>query len=136
MLFHDSLVRIRYAETDAMGVVHHRNYIVWFEVARTEWLEVQGYSYAEFEKSGFYLVVTEVGARYLRPARYGHDVITRAILAEARSRAVRFDYEVRHAATGDLLVTGFSQHILTDHSGNIRKFPAHLWDALQRAKEA
>ena len=128
---HESLIRVRYAETDAMGVVHHSSYIVWFELARTEWLEARGFSYAEFEATGYYLVVTEIGARYLRPARYGHDVIVRAELAEAKSRGLRFDYEVRHGATQEKLMSGFSRHILTDHQGAIRKFPEYLWDAIR-----
>ncbi|MBA3533665.1 MAG: acyl-CoA thioesterase [Ardenticatenales bacterium] len=135
MYSHESLIRVRYAETDAMGVVHHSSYIVWFELARTDWLEARGYSYAEFEATGYYLVVTEIGARYLRPARYGHDVIVRATLTEPRSRGLRYDYEVRHGGTQEVLITGFSRHILTDHQGNIRKFPAYMWETLQGPKE-
>jgi acyl-CoA thioester hydrolase len=126
MYTHDSRVTVRYAETDAMGVVHHRNYIVWFELGRTEWLEALGYSYAEFERSGFFLVVSEVGLRYLRPARYGDTVIVRTQPDEIKSRAIRFRYEVLHSASGATLVTGFTRHILTDHEGNIRTWPEHM----------
>lgn len=123
---HVSRIAIRYAETDAMGVVHHASYLVWFEVGRTEWLQARGYSYAEFEQTGFYLVVAEVGLRYLRPARYGHDVLLHTFAREVQSRAVRFEYEVRHATTDELLVTGFSRHILTGHDGAIRRFPPEM----------
>lgn len=132
---HDSRISVRYAETDAMGIVHHASYIVWFELARTEWLAARGYSYAEFEQSGYYLVVAEVGSRYLQPARYGHDVIVRATANDVKSRSVRFDYEVRHAESDAMLVTGFTRHILTDHGGVVRKFPAHMLEVIRGESE-
>ncbi|MGH2544492.1 MAG: acyl-CoA thioesterase, partial [Ardenticatenaceae bacterium] len=124
---HESHIAVRYAETDAMGVVHHGSYVVWFEVGRTEWLQSLGYHYSDFEQSGFYLVVAEIGLRYLRPARYGDTVIVRTSATEIKSRAIRFQYDIYRAADQDLLVTGFTRHILTDHEGNIRKFPDYMW---------
>ena len=123
---HETRIKVRYAETDAMGIVHHCNYIIWFEVGRTEWMAARGYSYAEFEQTGYYLVVSEVGARYTQPTRYGDDVILRTYVSEVKSRAVRFEYEVLHADSRERLVTGFTRHILTDHEGHVRKFPAHM----------
>jgi acyl-CoA thioester hydrolase len=127
---HESRIRVRYAETDAMGVVHHSSYIIWFELGRTEWLEARGYSYADFEKSGYYLVVAEVGARYMRPARYGDEVLLQTTASDVRSRTVRFDYEVRNSQGGELLVSGFTRHVLTDHSGAVRKFPDYMWQLI------
>lgn len=129
---HDSRIAVRYAETDAMGVVHHASYIVWFEVGRTEWLAARGYSYAAFEKSGFFLVVAEIGSRYLQPVRYGDPIILRTTPSEVQSRAIRFEYEIRHEETDTLLATGFTRHILTDHQGTIRRFPAHMMELIQR----
>jgi acyl-CoA thioester hydrolase len=126
MDFHDSQIRVRYAETDAMGIVHHSSYIVWFEVGRTEWLEARGYSYAEFEKTGFFLVVSEIGVRYLQAARYGDTVLLRTRASEVKSRAIRFEYEVLRADTETVLVKGFSRHILTDHEGNVRTWPESM----------
>ncbi len=127
MKSHDSKIQVRYAETDAQGVVHHASYVVWFEVGRTDWLEARGYSYAEFEQSGYYLVVAEIGLRYLGPVRYGDPITLRTTATEVKSRAVRFDYEVLRTGSGHSLVTGFSRHVLTDHAGAVRKFPGYMW---------
>ncbi len=77
---------VRYAETDQMGVVHHAEYIVWFEEGRSAWIRALGSNYAEFEASGLYLTVIEVFARYLAPARYGRQVTVRTWREELRSR--------------------------------------------------
>lgn len=131
MYEHESRIAVRYAETDAMGVVHHASYLVWFEVARTDWLEALGYSYAAFEREGFFLIVSEVGLRYRRPTRYGETVAVRVQPSQLKSRAIRFEYEVRNASSGELLVTGFTSHILTDHQGNIRTWPAGVLALIQ-----
>ncbi len=132
MHVHESHIAVRYAETDAMGVVHHASYIVWYEVGRTEWLQALNYSYAEFERSGFYLVVAEIGARYVRPIRYGDPVLLRTRVGELKSRSIRFDYEVEHPESGEMYANGFSRHILTDHQGAIRKWPEAMWQILMR----
>ncbi len=130
---HETHIRVRYAETDAMGIVHHSNYIIWFEVGRTELMATRGYTYAEFEKKGYYLVVSEVGARYARPARYGEDIILRTYVSEVKTRAVRFEYEILEAESRQSLVTGFTRHILTDHQGRVRKFPPDMMTLLKEA---
>lgn len=129
---HDCRISVRYAETDAMGIVHHANYFIWFEVGRTEWLAARGYSYAQLEQSGYYLVVAEISARYGQPARYGHDIILRTHASSIKSRAIGFDYEVLHAETGSPLVTGHSRHILTDHEGRVRTFPPHVLELIKK----
>ena len=130
---HETRIRVRYAETDAMGIVHHSNYIIWFEVGRTELMATRGYTYAEFEKTGYYLVVSEVGARYARPARYGDDIILRTSVSEVKTRAVRFEYEILEAESGQALVTGFTRHILTNHQGRVRKFPPDMMALLKES---
>jgi acyl-CoA thioester hydrolase len=120
------ILAVRYAETDAMGVVHHASYIVWFEVARTEWLAAQGYRYADLEKQGFFLVVAEVNARYLKPVRYGDPVVVRSHPTEVKSRAIRFAYEVICSDTGEVHVTGSTRHICTDRQGRVAKIPDYL----------
>ncbi len=126
MYIHDSHIAVRYAETDAMGVVHHASYVVWFEVARTEWLAAQGYRYADLEKDGFFLVVAEVNVRYLRPVKYGDDIIVRSHPTEVKSRAIEFSYEVVNAATNEVYVTATTRHICTDRTGKVTRIPAHI----------
>lgn len=128
-----SVIRVRYAETDAMGIVHHTAYIVWFEVGRSEWMRQRGSSYAAFEASGYLLPVSEVGARYLMPARYDEMVVIRTWVAELKSRKLRFNYEIVRQSNGELLVTGFTTHIVTDHSGRVKTFPAEVRKLLDEA---
>ncbi|MBI3943137.1 MAG: acyl-CoA thioesterase [Chloroflexi bacterium] len=129
-----STLRVRYAETDAMGIVHHTAYIIWFEVGRSDWMRQRGSSYADFEASGYLLPVSEVGARYLVPARYDELVIVRTWVAELKSRKLRFNYEIVRERDGTLLVTGFSTHIVTDRSGRVTTFPPDVRQIL--AQEA
>ena len=102
-------VEVRYAETDQMGVVHHANYIVWFEHVRTHLCAMSGFHYADIEKMGFLLMVTGVEVRYKRPARYG-DVVKIVCWGEKMgSRGLRFAYEVKKA--DEVLATGASDHV-------------------------
>jgi acyl-CoA thioester hydrolase len=119
-------LRVRYAETDAMGIVYHANYIVWFEVGRGEYIHQQGGDYAEFEAQGYYLPVTELDARFLAPARYGDLVTVRTWVEEARSRGVTFAYEVIMKETRQTLATGHTRHICIDREGQIRRLPQKL----------
>ena len=102
-------VEVRYAETDQMGVVHHANYIVWFELARTNLCARSGFHYADIERLGYLLMVTGVEARYHRPARYGDVVQVICWCERMGSRSLRFAYEVRKA--GERLATGATEHI-------------------------
>jgi acyl-CoA thioester hydrolase len=124
-------LRVRYAETDAMGIVYHANYIVWFEVGRGAYIRQQGGDYAEFEAQGCYLPVTELDARFLAPARYGDLVTVRAWIEEARSRGVTFAYEVIMKETGQTLATGHTRHLCVDREGQIRRLPQKLRALLQ-----
>jgi acyl-CoA thioester hydrolase len=102
-------VEVRYAETDQMGVVHHANYVVWFELARTRLCSQSGFHYADIERLGFLLMVTGVEVRYHRPARYGEVVQVACWCERMASRGLRFAYEVRK--DGERLVTGATDHI-------------------------
>ena len=113
----------RYAETDAMGIVHHASYIVYFEEGRSNYARQRGSDYASFERSGFYLTVAEVGARYSQPARYSQRLTVRCWLAEMKSRSLTFNYEIVDADSGDVLVTGFSRHICITHDGQVARIP-------------
>lgn len=105
-------VEVRYAETDQMGVVHHANYVVWFELARTRLCAVSGFHYADVERSGYLLMVTGVEARYHKPARYGDVVQVHCWCERMGSRGLRFAYEVKNGA--ERLATGATDHIWID----------------------
>jgi len=135
----EATLRVRYAETDAMGIVYHSNYIVWFEVGRGEYMRQQGGDYAQWEAGGYYLPVIEVQARYLAPARYGDLVKVRTRVEEARSRQVTFAYEVVMAEavstseTGQLLATGRTKHFCVDEEGAIKTIPQEVREMLGRS---
>ncbi len=116
--------RVRYAETDAMGITHHANYIVYFEEARSHYSRAQGADYAEFERSGFWLTVAEVHARYLIPTHYAQEIIARCWVEELKSRAVAFGYEIVDAESGQVCVTGLSRHVCITHDGRVARIPA------------
>jgi acyl-CoA thioester hydrolase len=114
-------LRVRYAETDQMGIVHHANYLVWMEVARTELCRMRGISYREMEeRSGLHLVVAEVRCRYLQPARYDDEILASAWLESAHPRMVEFAYEIRRAADATLLATGTTKHIFVKNGKPVK----------------
>ncbi|MDX2160527.1 MAG: thioesterase family protein [bacterium] len=119
----ETIIRARYAETDAQGVVHHSNYIVWFEAARSDYSRERGHSYAEFEQQGRMLMVSEIQVRYIRPTVYDQVVVVRAWIETMKSRQVVFGYEVCDAASRDTLVTGTTKHICVDRSGRVVPIP-------------
>ncbi|HEX5757942.1 MAG TPA: thioesterase family protein [Thermoanaerobaculia bacterium] len=106
---HEVEVEVRYAETDQMAVVHHAQYVVWFELARTRLCALSGTSYAEIERRGWLLMVTAVAVRYRRPARYGDTARVACWIERLGSRGLRFAYEVRRG--GELLVSGTTEHV-------------------------
>jgi acyl-CoA thioester hydrolase len=129
--WHETEVRVRYAETDAMGIVHHANYLVWFEAARSEFCRSKGFSYKEMEDEGETLmVVAESYCRYKSPAHY-EDVLTiRTKIGEIRSRSLRFIYEVHRAADETLIAEGETLHLVTDREQKVRKIPDIYRDRL------
>ncbi len=110
----ESRVRVRYKETDQMGIAHHSNYLVWFEVGRTDLCRAAGITYAEIEARGYLLVVTEIGCRYRSPFRYDEEVLIRTSIAGASSRSMSFAYELYDAAGTDLRASGLSTHLWLD----------------------
>jgi len=112
MQSHQTRVRVRYAETDQMGVVYYANYLVWMEVARVELCKALGFRYRDMElEDGVMLAVIEAQCRYLHPARFDEEVIVETRIAEASSRLVEFAYEMRLADNGRKLATGSTRHI-------------------------
>ncbi|MEK6371832.1 MAG: thioesterase family protein [Acidobacteriota bacterium] len=109
--FVESRTRVRYAETDQMAIAHHANYIVWFEIGRTDLCRAAGFPYKQIEERGLILVVTEVVCRYRAPYRYDDEVVIRTSVAEAASRMMKFAYELYDAAGERLHATGSSSHV-------------------------
>jgi acyl-CoA thioester hydrolase len=117
---------VRYAETDRMGVVYHANYLIWFEVGRTDLLRVSGWSYRAMEADGFSLPVVEAYCTYRQPARYDDDldIVTHgALLSPVR---VRFDYQVVRASDSALLAEGHTVHASLDPRGKPRRLPERV----------
>lgn len=114
---------VRYAETDAMGIVHHASYVVYFEEGRSHYSRVRGADYADFERSGYYFAVSEIHARYKMPARYGQQITVRCWIEDLQSRSVTFAYEIVDKETGVVHVTGYSKHICITHDGRVTKIP-------------
>ena len=123
--------RVRYAETDQMGWVHHANYLVWFELARTALCRLSGRSYAEIERLGWLLVVTATETRHTGGARYGETVRVAAWIDRLGSRGLRFAYEVRHG--DEVLATGATEHVWVEAaSGKPCRTPEPLRDEFTR----
>lgn len=97
-----------------MGIAHHANYIVWYEIGRTDLCRMAGFPYPEIEARGYLLVVTEIGCRYRIPYRYDDEVVIRTYLVESASRAMRFQYELYDAAGETLHADGHSRHFWVD----------------------
>jgi acyl-CoA thioester hydrolase len=110
-------------ETDAMGVVHHAAYLIYFEEARSHYMRELGSDYANIEVNGFRLPVSEVGLRYVGSLRYGDKVKIRAWVEENKSRKIRFAYSVSKEDENSELVSGFTQHIWTDLNGKVTRAP-------------
>ena len=115
-------IRVRYGETDQMGVVHHANYLAWMEVARVAYCSAAGFQYRDMEElGGIFLVVTEALCRYRAPARFDDDIRLSCWVLESRSRTVRFAYEMHR--DGELLATGETLHAVTDTKGTMIRMP-------------
>jgi acyl-CoA thioester hydrolase len=112
----ESRTRVRYKETDQMAIAHHANYVVWFEIGRTDFCREAGFPYREIEERGLILVVTEVVCRYRIPYRYDDEVVIRTSLAGAGSRMMRFAYELRDASGEKLHASGTSSHVWVDRT--------------------
>src|SRR6476469_5052383 len=116
--------RVRYAETDQMGVAYHANYFVWMEVGRVEYCRAAGVVYRDLEANeGVLLAVAEVGCRFAQPAHYDDEIIVRTTIPEANPRLVRFEYEILHAESLRLLATGFTRHVFLNRNMRPTKLP-------------
>jgi acyl-CoA thioester hydrolase len=122
--YHDATVRVRYAETDQMGVVYHGNYFVWFEVGRVELIRALGIEYKRMEiEDDCHIVVADARCRYQLPARYDEVLRVRTRIADSRNRVVKFSYELLRDSDRKLLATGETTHIICGSNGRPKLLP-------------
>ena len=120
----ETRVRVRYAETDQMGVVYHSNHLIWFEVGRVEFMRQLGFSYRDMERDdGRFIAVAEVTCRYRAPAYYDEEVVVRTRLKTVRDSVIVFTYELSRAENGTLLAEGETTHIVTDSKMKVATLP-------------
>ena len=137
MIWHQTEIRVRYAETDQMGIVHNSNYLVWFEVGRSEFCRARGFSYKEMEeKDNALMVVAESYCRYKSPAYYEDLLTVRTRVEEIRSRSLRFIYEIYRASDDALLAEGETLHLVTDENKKVRSLPTSYKEKLTSSEIA
>ena len=120
---HTTEIKVRYAETDNMGIVYYANYLVWFEVGRTEYLLAQGLDYRDVEKDGLFMAVVESYCAYKVPARYGDIVIIEAQPSDVKHSSMKFNYKVTRKEDRLLLAQGYTTHVLIDKNMQPKKIP-------------
>lgn len=131
-----SELRVRYAETDQMGVAYHANYLVWCEVGRTDLIRSLHGSYRDVEREGVGLAVSEATIRYHAPARYEDLIVVETTVEAVASRTVTFAYSISKADSGQRLATASTTLICIDRTGRVTTMPIPLRDALQSAVSA
>ena len=120
----ETRLRVRYAETDQMGVVYHANYIIWMEVGRVEYFRAAGLRYRDLERDdGILLLVAEVGCRFQSPAAYDEEVLVRTRVVAASPRMIHFEYELLAAEDGRALAHGFTKHVFCGRDRRPTKLP-------------
>jgi len=124
--------RVRYAETDAMGVVYYANYLVWMEIGRTDYCRSVGFSYRDMEGDHGNMAVAEASCRYLMPARYDDEILVRTTIHRLAKRVVDFSYAVSNAETGQLLAEGKTVHIMVGKDGKTRSMPEQYYAMLKK----
>ncbi len=126
-----SEVRVRYAETDQMGVAHHSSYVAWLELARVDWLRAAGLDYAEIERGGVFFPVVELQIRYRAPARFDEVLQVTTWLQELGSRRFAMAYEIQKA--GGVVASARTVHVPQDAAGRARRLPTELFRTFQEA---
>lgn len=131
---HDCEFRVRYSETDQMGVVYHAEYLVWCEVGRTEFIRARGMPYAEMERRGAMLAVADASLRFHASARYDDLIRVETTLSAVKSRAITFDYVIRNAESGAKLVTARTLLVSLDRDGRPVPLPPEIRAVLESAQ--
>jgi len=130
-------LRVRYAETDQMGVVYYANYLIWFEIGRTDFCLQHGFAYRDMEQGdGLYIMVAEARCRYKAPARYDDEIVVRTRLTGMRRRVLIFGYEVYKQSSDELIAEGETVHVITDRDGRPRSLPEKYRELLLGKSES
>jgi|SRR5688572_2352989 len=130
---HDIELRVRYGETDRMGVVYHAEYLAWCEMGRTEYIRSLGMSYAEMERRGVPLAVAEATIRYHAPAKYDDLIRVSTVLSRQGSRTLTFDYVITHAESGQRLASASTTLVALDRDGKATTMPPDIRALLSRS---
>jgi len=125
-------VRVRFCETDLMGIVHHGSYAAYLEVARVEWLRRRGVAYATWAQRGLHLAVVELSLKYRAPARFDDEIDVEATLGARRAASIRFDYRLVRVADGTVLGEGSTLLACVDAQGAVRRIHEEMADVLSR----
>ena len=133
----ETRIRVRYAETDQMGVVYHSNHFIWFEVGRVELLRQLGFSYKQMElEDDCFIAVVDARCRYKAPVRYDDEVVVRTRLKHVREKVIHFGYELRSADGDRLLAEGETTHIVADSKLKPRRLPEKYMRVFRAAAES
>ena len=131
-MLHEARLRVRYAETDQMGVVYYANYYVWMEIGRVELVRALGINYHDIERSdGLLLSVVESQCRYMAPAKYDDEIVVATEIASSNARLVEFEYRIRHAASNRPLARGTTKHMWVNREFKPTKLPERYLQMLQ-----
>jgi len=128
-------LRVRFYETDLMGIVHHGSYVGYLEVARVEWLRRRGVAYATWARRGLHLAVVDLALKYRAPARFDDEIDVEAALGEWRAASIRFDYRVLRASDGLLLAEGSTRLACVDDKGALKRIHDEMSDVLARGEQ-
>ena len=138
MKVNETVLKVRYVETDQMGIVHHSNYFPWFEVGRTEFIKALGMSYSDIESRGVSLPLVECGCRFKIPAKYEDEIIVKTFIEQLESIKIRFRYDIIRQSDSKLLAEGFTFHAFVDKKFkpiNIKKRNQGIWDLMYSGLE-
>jgi len=125
-----SRIRVRYGETDQMGVVYYANYLVWFEVARTEYCRVLSFPYTEWEKQGVFLPAVESHARYRHSLRYDEVALVKTSVQEVKPHTITFSYQVIREEDDRLAAEGWTRHAFCGSDGGLVRRPEPFYSLL------
>jgi acyl-CoA thioester hydrolase len=129
-------VRVRFCDTDLMGIVHHANYFAYFEAGRVEWLRVRGVAYTSWAARGMHLPVIEASIKYKLPARFDDVLDVETVLAEVRAASLRFEYRITRAADAALLCEGSTRLACVDDQNQVRRFTEEMIAVLASPERA
>lgn len=129
-------VRVRFGETDLMGIVHHGSYVAYLEVARVEWLRRRGVTYAAWAEQGLHLPVVELALKYRAPARFDDELEVETTLGELRSASLRYDYRLVRVSDGTLCTEGSTRLACVNDDHVLRRFTPAVTEVLTRGEQA